>query len=281
MIKKKYYADLAGASIPVESWKGTVNSIYSKAVNLLHPSGYLISILNNQNQMSDYGLVFSNFKLLLNCVGTGSAFVWENKKIIFSDIVIDLAKSSLWTGSVLYENSGLPIETTQLLKSFVSFAKEEGLSPLITKKKGNIYSNAAGKMIRNAIEKSENQGSLEIDLSSLVGLGIGFTPSGDDFLSGVMLYETISGVKLINRESIRFKLSGTTEGGRTLLSLALRSSFPSYLKQFAESLLKREFLLDEVVAKAVMHGSTSGSDALAGFIWAVEKSKKKLEIHWN
>ena len=274
MIKKIYYADVAGASIPEEPWEGTVNSIYSKAVNLLHPSGYLISIVNDQNQMSDYGLVFPNFKLLLNCIAAGSTFAWENKKIIFSDIILDLAKSSLWIGSVFCQNIGLPINTNQLLKSFVSFAKEEGLSPLITKRKGNLYSHAAGKMIKNAIEKAEKQGSLEIDLSFLVGMGIGFTPSGDDFLAGVMLYETISGVNLINRESITTKLSGTTEGGRTLLGLALRSSFPFYLKQFAESILKRELLPDEVVGKAVMHGSTSGSDALTGFLWADEENRE-------
>ncbi len=274
MIKRIYYADLTGASIPEESWEGTVNSIYSKAVNLLHPSGYLISIVNNQNQMSDFGLVFSNFKLLLNCVEAKGSFVWENKKIIFSNLIIDLARSSLWNGTVFCENTKLPIDTNQLLKSFIIFAKEEGLSPLVTKKKGNIYSNAAGKMIRNAIEKSEEQGAYEIDLSFLVGMGIGFTPSGDDFLAGVMLYETISGINLINRESITTKLSGTTDGGRTLLSLALRGSFPFYLKQFAESILRRELLPDEVVAKAVIHGSTSGSDALTGFLWADEASRE-------
>jgi hypothetical protein len=151
---------------------------------------------------------------------------------------------------------------------------EEGLSPVITNKAGNLYSDAAGKLIKKAVKTANIPGNLLIDLGFLVGMGIGFTPSGDDLLAGIMLYETISGVNLINRRSIWDKLSGTTEGGRTLLMLALHNSFPNYLKQFAESVCTKDIYPGEAVKRAIMHGSTSGSDSLTGFIWASEKIKK-------
>ncbi len=271
MAKQILSAKFRGTFLPEKFWEGGVQSIYSKAINLLHPSGYLISIVNNQNQMSDYGLVVVDFKLMLARVSSGSQFQWKDDHIIFPEIIVDISEASLWSGFLVSNLVELPINIKPILIAFIKFAKEEGLSPLITKKNGNIYSTAAEEIIDTA------SGSADVsifDLSKLVGLGIGFTPSGDDFLTGVMLYETMSGVKIINRKSIRDKLSGTTDGGRTLLSLALRNSFPFYLKQFAESIWNRESLLDEIVNKALMHGSTSGSDSLTGFLWASEKIEK-------
>ncbi len=275
MTKQISSAKFRGTFLPEKFWEGGVQSIYSKAINLLHPSGYLISIVNNQNQMSDYGLVVVDFKLMLARVSSGSQFQWKDDHIIFPEIIVDISKASLWSGSLVSNLVELHINIKPILIAFIKFAKEEGLSSFITKKNGNIYSTAAKKIIDTAPGSADV--SILIDLSKLVGLGIGFTPSGDDFLTGVMLYETMSGVKIINRESIRDKLSGTTDGGRTLLSLALRNSFPFYLKQFAESIWNRESLLDEIVNKALMHGSTSGSDSLTGFLWASEKNKKIQE----
>jgi len=94
-----------------------------------------------------------------------------------------------------------------------------------------------------------------------------------------MLYETMSGTKIINRVTIKTKLSGTTEGGKTLLQLALRNSFPFYLKQFAESIFSGSFASAVVVEKVVKHGSTSGSDALTGFLWAAEKNRKNIQFN--
>ena len=118
-----------------------------------------------------------------------------------------------------------------------------------------------------------------MDLSKLVGLGIGFTPSGDDFLTGAMLYEVLSGSYLINRESILTRLSKTTEGGRTLLVMAVKNSFPYYLKVFAESIYAGKSSFDDIVKRALEHGSTSGSDAIAGFLWAAEKNEKNIQIN--
>ena len=275
MVKKMIYAEYRGASIPIEPWKGVVQSIYSKAVNLLHPSGNLISIVDSIDNMTDFGLVIADFSLLISKISNSSHFLWEGTQITFSDIIVDISKALLWSGSLVSNLIELPINIKPIQKAFINFAKEEGLSPLITKKKGNMYSNAAVKIINASLGSADvSREALLIDLSKLVGLGIGFTPSGDDFLTGVMLYETISGVNLIDRESLKVKIPGTTEGGRTLLILALGNSFPFYLKQFAESILNMELSLDEIVSKALMHGSTSGSDALTGFLWAAGKIKK-------
>ncbi|MDA3939307.1 MAG: DUF2877 domain-containing protein [Spirochaetia bacterium] len=271
MIEKIYYADIIGASIPTEPWESNVQSIYSKAVNLFHPSGYLISIVDSIENMTDFGLAVGNLKLIISKIFNGSKFQWNESKIIFRDIVIDLSMASEWSGTLCKESFEKIPDIAPLKSAYTHLATEEGLSPVITNTAGNIYSNVAEKILKMAVVNANKYNVALLNLSPLVGLGIGFTPSGDDFLAGVMLYEAMSGTNIIDRETIKAKLSGTTEGGRTLLQLSLRNSFPFYLKEFAESITNVCFTSEEIVKQAVKHGSTSGSDSLAGFLWAKER----------
>ncbi|MCK5200120.1 MAG: DUF2877 domain-containing protein [Spirochaetales bacterium] len=274
MVKRSFNAELKGAFIPGGLWKGKIQSTYSKALNLLHPTGVLISIVSSIDQMADYGLTVANFNSLICSVSKDCQFLWEGDRIIFPDKIVDISRASVWTGSLSKLSYGLPIDIIQIKHAFIEFATEEGLSPVITGKVGNLYSDAAEKLIEKAVKTANIPYGLLIDLSTLIGLGIGFTPSGDDFLVGVMLYEAISGINLINRERIRSNLDKTTVGGKTLLMLALRNSYPSYLKQFAESMILSENEIQQksniknAVIAALDHGSTSGSDSLAGFVWA-------------
>ncbi|MCD6395999.1 MAG: hypothetical protein J7L71_00530, partial [Spirochaetaceae bacterium] len=71
MVNQRLSAEFCGSFLTKKFWKGRVHSIYSKAVNLLHPSGYLVSIVNTLDQMSDYGLCLADFKLLLSGVESG------------------------------------------------------------------------------------------------------------------------------------------------------------------------------------------------------------------
>jgi hypothetical protein len=116
-------------------------------------------------------------------------------------------------------------------------------------------------------------------LEPLVGLGMGFTPSGDDFLAGVFLGERAlllqrAAAPEIDSQSIASMLHRSSPGGRTLLWLALRGSFPSYLLAAARGLARAVTLqaVFEVVEKAVAHGKTSGTDALVGLLWYLKQT---------
>jgi len=274
MDKKIFYVEYKGSFLPEEIREGRVQSTYSKAINLLYSSGILLSIVNSIDLISDYGLTVADFDLLISGISKGIQFKWEGNKIIFTDIIIDLSGASKWTGVLSGEFPKIFPDIVSIKSAFHKFAAEEGLSPVYTNKAGNIYSHMAEKLIKKAVEISNISAGILIDLSFLVGMGIGFTPSGDDFLAGVMLFETITGTNLVNRQNIEDKLNGTTVGGRTLLSLALNNSYPFYLKQFAKTIYTYNFSSDELVKQVINHGSTSGSDALAGFLWAVEKNEK-------
>ena len=108
----------------------------------------------------------------------------------------------------------------------------------------------------------------------LVGLGPGLTPSGDDFLTGLLLardlLERPSPAPL--KEAIRARLALTTNAGKTLLYGALEKRYPFYLHEFARAWSSAQDSGEEAAAviSALAHGSTSGTDALAGLVFALD-----------
>jgi len=118
-----------------------------------------------------------------------------------------------------------------------------------------------------------------IDLSPLVGLGIGFTPSGDDFISGALLTVRLLGKRggssvpasvptgpaPVDTAQLWNTLGKTTSGGATLLRLALNDTPPAYQLRILDAIAANR--PEEVVAIARSHGHSSGLDALTGTIW--------------
>jgi len=127
-------------------------------------------------------------------------------------------------------------------------------------------------------------------LSSLVGLGPGSTPSGDDFITGVLLgEETVrqmlaAGPKAVaetqktvipwlpEKQDLWAALSRTNHAGKTLLWLALQRHFPGYLIDMLRSVSEAEDreAIARAVERTVRCGETSGTDALTGFLLFVE-----------
>ncbi len=269
-MRSEISAEYKGSFLASESWKGRIQSIYSKAVNLLHPSGILVSVVAGLEDISDYGLAVRDFNSFVSRISGDSRFLWKGSRIVFDGAVLDMEDAAVWSGRVIHNSGGFPVDLISEKEAFIELAAEEGFSPLVTMREGNLYSRAASRVLNNAAGSvNPSKGSM-LELGSLIGMGVGFTPSGDDFLTGIMLYEAVTGRRLLSKTDIRKNLGRTTDGGRTLLSLALADSFPFYMKQFAEVLHQQGYSPHEAIKKALKHGATSGSDALTGFFWAAE-----------
>lgn len=118
-------------------------------------------------------------------------------------------------------------------------------------------------------------------LTALVGLGAGFTPSGDDFLSGVLLAERLSGTALADHDTIRQVLPTTAPAGSSLLRVALAGYPPAYQLRIVQALLQADGAA--ALAEAEVHGHSSGLDALAGVLWGlhVAESHSTMKRDWQ
>ncbi|MCD8355830.1 MAG: DUF2877 domain-containing protein [Clostridia bacterium] len=109
-------------------------------------------------------------------------------------------------------------------------------------------------------------------LSRLIGLGIGLTPSGDDFLCGVLAGFILRGISdhpfsVEVRKQIQQKLSETNDISRAFLQCAL-------LGQFSEAVCSLAHSSDPAQISAAFHaiGHSSGMDTLCGILYTLTLS---------
>ncbi|MCK4542864.1 MAG: DUF2877 domain-containing protein [Spirochaetales bacterium] len=266
-----FQARLTGSFVPQSPWDGLVGAMYSKAVNILHPDGFFISFLPDSMGMSVFGLVAPEvFNRPSNLIHEGAKVRWTGKSFIFDDFRIDTGGTVLWEGVITREiASGITPEVIKdFLAEYIDHAPAEGLAPVVTGGSRNIHSRFALRFLSKATEGKGDK--VPPDLSGFVGLGPGFTPSGDDFLTGVLLGEQIQGRwgESLWGDSIRQALPGTSCGGKTLLLGALEGRFPAYLLRSMEQLASGD--ISGSLETIGSHGATSGWDAAAGFLWFFE-----------
>jgi hypothetical protein len=101
---------------------------------------------------------------------------------------------------------------------------------------------------------------------NLIGLGVGLTPSGDDYLTGWLAVHASSGRTMPSLEAaIADSLERTTKVSQLYIKAALDGEFAWPVRE-----LCRAMSADDVVtpaAKTMMdHGATSGQDTMTGMI---------------
>ena len=109
-----------------------------------------------------------------------------------------------------------------------------------------------------------------LTLSQLLGLGTGLTPSGDDFLCGVLAGSILTGKDQhpftgYLKSEIARRLSDTIDISAAFLSCALEGEFSLQVK----SLLKLP-APEELLASFQEIGHSSGTDTLCGILWSLE-----------
>lgn len=241
-----------------------VLSVHDRAINLADGKKELVvSLIGDSENMTALSLL------------TPDMFSRnETRKIREGDVFnrrdFDFDQSEIWTGIPGKKKCNGERQTAQI--KIIEGTMDPGSSflSILTNSEQDIYQRKASEILERGFENIE----------MLVGLGLGMTPAGDDFITGVLLAEamTYKG-KYLNRTRIRERLNKTTPAGRTLLHLALGGSFPAYLLKYVDSTAESENEDDVLAAvrRASQHGSTSGLDSLAGYYWFFENALSHRE----
>jgi hypothetical protein len=306
---KNIEAQAIGISIPSSSWEGKVISIFPKAINFLHPKGIFVSLVQEPSQMSSMSILAPEYfrvKLSggwnnLEEIRIGMKIFYSKKKLVIGDFSLNLLNGQTWDGS-LSSDAVESFSFQKLLpfrKALLLVGKEEGFIGIM---RSGAKINQFLKKYFSILERvqvfnfKDNEVTLS-GLSSLVGLGIGLTPSGDDFLTGALLGERmlthllVSNQEKVKRQTektcylrvekkeILASLVKTTTAGRTLLWQALRGQFPAFLLKLANRITKSSGFEDMMggLQEATSHGETSGTDASVGLFWFLSYFKE-MEI---
>jgi hypothetical protein len=293
LAREAYKAKEIGAFVRDSMWEGEIVSIHSRALNIRCRDGLLASVVQDSSQMTSLSLtvpqLFQNSLAYHRSIRCGEEVRVKQGLVIINALCIDLRHGRPWDGMIALEGlEGFIVHKLPLVKqALLSEGREEGLLGII----GTSYSSDAflrrSLRVLNRIKFTGNEQRKISGLSPLIGLGKGLTPSGDDFIAGILLGEQILGgfpslrgkTYRIDKEEVREALGKTNDAGRTLLYLALRGHFPFYLREVVQqaSIAKDYEQMREAVSAAVMHGGTSGTDALTGLVWYLGKSTRFLD----
>jgi len=106
----------------------------------------------------------------------------------------------------------------------------------------------------------------------VLGLGIGLTPSSDDFALGLLavLHRYTSPLEPPLKECLRRQLSGTTPVSQEMLQNGLEDRFPLYISRLLEGLENPGPLAPGLLEEFLEHGHSSGMDMVYGVLWGVE-----------
>ena len=210
-------------------------------------------------------------------------------------ICIELTNRPLWNGSLTLDLiDGFNLKKLSFFKEgLLRLEKRTGFVGLIRKEGSEdpFVGKCTAILERITVTRSRNEQMIVQGLSPLVGLGIGLTPSGDDFLTGALLGERVSlalsrththgkgqkepmKVLRMNKAEILGALEKTSLPGKTLLWQALWGQFPSYLLHFVRAVATSSNSndIDKHIAEAGRHGETSGTDAVVGLYWFLSLS---------
>ncbi len=269
-------------------WEGKILSAFPKAINILNTNGLVISLVSRIGSMSSMSILVPS--LFYNKEWPGDPEKLRGRKVFYSrgtiaaaDLFVNLNGAIPWSGAVTADLKGFSINNIEAFKEvLVKRGKPGGLLGLLKENEENIFTGRCTRILEHLIiRKTEEDSFLLQGLGALIGLGPGLTPSGDDFLTGIILGEEIlsrTNSKYgamhslhIDKEEVAEALQKTNPPGRTLLWQALKGHFPAYLLKLAVGVTytnKRE-RIENIALEAVRHGETSGTDSAVGFYWFI------------
>ena len=275
--------------------RGSVHSVFPRAANLLL-GGRLLTLHARETPCAPNGLVLAlraNQKPLAG-LQPGMVCLVERGIIAIpmANLRLDLQQSQPWHPRPQLAPGACPPKRLQqhlaLLETYLSaHASPDGLAGLAyvhpetsTEKAG------AGSMLLRAAWSATQQlldgiaqqrmSLARQGMSTLIGLGPGLTPSGDDVLTGLIAATLVLGEPVgqpvtfyqrVSAEALAIAYSRTNKLSITWIEYAGRGEVAEHLGRLFETLIQSDTSHVEQAAQEVLNsGATSGGDILAGII---------------
>ena len=139
--------------------------------------------------------------------------------------------------------------------------------------------NAGADQLQHALI---NRHPIKRSVEYLAGLGFGLTPSGDDYLLGVMASLWITKNTHFLDEIARLSSQKTTSLSAAYLIAASKGDFAECWHDLVQSVLYQDpKTLRDSISEFMQIGASSGQDAMAGFSTQILKSKFSLNMVQN
>jgi len=259
---------------------GEVVSTFERVINikLFYPS-CLIAIATDNVISAPYMMKTKNLKAfneLQRRTKIGDSICFNEKKLlIINTCTVDYTPAKTWDNSINIKPLNYSVVENKYnnLKTYLSeFGKTGGiLTAFLMREEGThqIIPKMYDSYFKVILDQLETELSVD-NLQQFIGLGVGLTPSGDDFITGLLsvLYcyaqhqskitELICSLKNINFQN------KTTHVSSYMISNALTGQVNTPLKDYIALELDNKRMNKQLIDSIISIGSTSGTDMLVG-----------------
>ncbi|AHG75830.1 hypothetical protein X808_13070 [Mannheimia varigena USDA-ARS-USMARC-1296] len=254
----------------------TVHSSYNKTINLLI-NKRIFSIQPRDSELSPISLItnltLSQFQQLkLQPIKTYQLhFNYQNVTIFYTKLTA--CKSSTKTALA---------NSIKIAKQILQQSDKKGLNLLFQQKNDDLILAAFQQYLTQAEHfyiMNDEKNTCNI-LTKLIGLGIGLTPSGDDFLSGLLAtFQYFNATKSTFYQNltqqIRQNLANTNAISSRFLDCALQQQFSVPVLTFFENIDKQNSDIEQLNKLFENIGHSSGMDTLFGIYYGCSLLSKK------
>ena len=272
-----------GDSIPKGCF--TIHSRFRRTVNF-HNNALLLSIVNEDIGKGPLNIIVRglDFRNIHSLSINRNILMINNFALVMHNTLKYCSRLSLQKVDATLFSKKLELLHTILLE----LCNEKSLCFLLDEKRvSNFTSSFEKEFVKrmklglNLIFKGTMSSLLE-GISQIKGCGFGLTPSGDDFiaglLSGLYLKQEIFGKDYSETRKKIYKASlGENLISNSYLTLAEKGLFTENFKNFIYSLIHEgKEKLNIYIRRMLNIGETSGADTLVGFCFAFKKAGE----HW-
>jgi len=276
ILKAHYIGKPLLQSLTKKSFAGSVVGIYQDFCNIMGNDGRMITIAISPIGKSPFSVLIKRQDLSRSITAKMNVRADQYGINISDKIFISLDNTEIWDPKILQfpDSFCLKVSSVKLLfdstKWFESNAKNSNDKYVIEK----LISGA--NELQHALVKRR---PIKKPVTYLAGLGFGLTPSGDDYLLGVMASLWITKNTHPLDEIARLSSQKTTSLSAAYLIAASKGDFAECWHDLVRSILNQNPKnLRDSISKFTQIGASSGQDALAGFSTQILKSNINLEI---
>lgn len=256
--------------------EGTIHSVYKKTINI-QVGTFLLALQARSTPQSPLSMITAFSERELTCLNIAAG---QNVKITPSALILLPETDPVF---FFYKNASVfdsflspgPVTFYDFLYTAIQQSSATGFRRIFVPSSDplpgdqTLINKAAVQKLSAAAASFHKQDYIACasQLSGLIGLGIGLTPSGDDFLCGVL-----AGMILLNKEDhplssflkseLQTHLENTNDISRSFLVCALSSHFSRPVKE-----LPMLSSYPEVLSSFEAIGHSSGIDTLCGIFF--------------
>ena len=254
------------------SFRGRVHSVFQKAINIMDEQEILYTMLSSEMDEGPMAVHVNEKNLSSLGIGVHDFVQGDEKRLTLGEISFSIKDTPVYHLQLReYRPSPYLRNNMEKVRDHLEKMKEIEESPYDKEMSKILHERIAS--LKLAFLKEEEKGILESSMS-LIGLGPGLTPSGDDVLLGIL-----SVLNLRNHRYEKFRplfekvIQSAYEETNILSYFGLRRAYDGYIRQditdFTVAMIEKENIEHEL-EKILQIGHSSGQDITYGIVTLLE-----------